>query len=249
MNRTYYAGPDAALAGGTLALPPDESRHIVRVLRHRPGDEIKVVDGVGNWYRVQLTDASPDCARGLILEARKDVGELPLQLTVGMALLKSRARYETFLEKAVELGARRIVPLVTSRTVAQGLRQDRARQIMVSAIKQCGRCRLPRLEKPRPLEEMYTKDGSGLGLLCDASAPTALSGALGEMPDRVTLLVGPEGGFSREEVARAKTFGFVPVSLGPPRLRAETAAVAAMGLVVHTLASTENAETPKHKGR
>ncbi len=244
MDRTFYAGPDAALAAGTLALPPDESRHIVRVLRRRTGDEIRVVDGVGNWYRVRLTEASQDCAKGTILEARKDVGELPLRLTIGMAVLKNRARYEFFLEKAVELGARRIVPLVTSRTVAQGLRQDRARQIMISAMKQCGRCRLPRLEVPLPLEEVYARGAAGLGLLCDGSAPAALSGALGRMPNRVTLLVGPEGGFSREEVARAKTSGFVPVSLGPRRLRAETAAVAAMALVVHTVTQTERTETP-----
>ena len=247
MDRVFYVLPEAVSASGTLSLQPDESRHVARVLRCRKGDQIQVVDGAGNWYRVKLIEVSSACTRGAILEARQDVGEPLYSLTVGMALLKSRARYETFLEKAVELGARTIIPLVTQRTVARGLRTDRARQIMISAMKQCGRCRLPRLQVPRTLEEMRVEGGAGVGLLCDASAPKALSEALAGMPDRVTLLIGPEGGFSRGEVAQARAAGFEPVSLGPARLRAETAAVAAMAVVLQ--AQAVHSETPEHTGR
>ena len=247
MDRFFYVLPEAVSASGTLSLQPDESRHVARVLRCRKGDQIQVVDGAGNWFRVKLTEMSSTCTQGTILETRQDVGELPYSLTVGMALLKSRARYETFLEKAVELGARTIIPLVTRRTVARGLRTDRARQIMISAMKQCGRCRLPRLEVPRSLAEMRVGGGAGVGFLCDASAPMALSAALAERPDQVTLLIGPEGGFTRDEVAQGRAAGFAPVSLGPGRLRAETAAVAAMAVVLQ--AQAVHSETPEHTGR
>ncbi len=244
MGHLFYAPPQAIGPDGTVVLPPDETRHATRVLRRRPGHEIMVVDGAGSWYRVQLVDTARKHAVGTIIETRREVGEPPYDLAVGLALLKSRARFEIFLEKAVELGVRDVTPLVTRRTEATGLRSRRARQIMISAMKQCGRCRLPRLDRPRVLEEILGRGSPGLGLLCHPAASETAVDRLGGEHTHITILVGPEGGFTQEEVVRAQASGYAAVSLGTRRLRAETAAIAAMAVVMQVTARSVPGETP-----
>lgn len=231
MSTTAFYAPPDSVRGDTLVLPADEAHHAARVLRHGPGDEITVVDGAGGWYRVRLEAVSPNAAHGTVLERRAGRGEPPYELTVGLALLKQRGRYETFLEKAVELGVRRIVPLLTRRTEKPKLRQARAEGILVAAMKQCGRSRLPDLLDPTPLDEVSARVAADLTLVChEATDPEAsLAKAVSRHSDarRITVLVGPEGGFTDDEVAAAAASGAEVVSLGRRRLRAETAALAA----------------------
>ncbi len=231
---TYHYAPPENTRGGLIYLPEDEARHALRVLRLGVGDALEVVDGEGGWSRCTLAAADRRTAACAIAEQRRDVGEPDLPLTVGLALLKSDHRFEMFLEKATELGVTRIVPLVTERTERTAFKAARAHQILLAAMKQSRRSRLVALAPPTPFAEFLRSAPEGLGVLCHEAAagqdalPALLAGAAGAS----AVLVGPEGGFTGEEAAAAEASGWRLASLGPRRLRAETAAVAAAAAVM-----------------
>lgn len=224
MTTAFYAPPDA-IHGDRVVLPPDEAHHAARVLRHAPGDELVVVDGAGGWYRVRLETVDRKAALGTVLERRTGVGEPSFDLTISLGLLKQRARYETFLEKAVELGVAAVVPITTERTEKERLKETRAEGILLAAMKQSGRSRLPQLAPVTPFSDALGLEADRR-FLCHEAADSGrtLARALGPRPGgRVHVMVGPEGGFTDGEVAAAQAEGFEVVSLGSRRLRAETA--------------------------
>ena len=221
----YYAPPDAFKPDGTVLLPDQEWHHAVQVMRCKKGDQIVVVDGVGTWCRVRLDGQR---GRGEVVESRAGFGEPDRRLTMALGLLKSRKRFRTFLEKAVELGARKIIPLVTDKAQVHSLRLDRARRVLVAAMKQCGRCRIPELLPPQPLQALIRDAGDQRMIMCLQQSPVRLVPAAGD----VTILVGPEGGFTEDEIALSVAAGVVGMSLSQQRLRAETAAIAAMAIAM-----------------
>lgn len=221
-------------------LPADEARHAVKVLRNGAGDEIVAVDGEGGWYRIELTHVDDRTAGGRVVEHREDVGEPPFDLTLAIAVIKQRSRFETFLEKAVELGVNTIAPITTERTIKEAIREKRAENILASAMKQCGRSRMPQLRAPVAFDE-FLKTASeapppAVGFICHegAAVQTTFSDALAmeKSISRITVLIGPEGGFTDAEVENAIGAGFGAVSLGKRRLRAETAAIVATAAVM-----------------
>lgn len=229
LTTTFYAPPDH-IADDHLVLPEEEARHAVRALRHTVGDEIVVVDGAGGRYRVRLTEADKRGAAGEIIGTEREVGEPRHRLTVGLGVLKNASRFETFVEKAVELGVTRILPLETERTERVHLKARRLDNILVAALKQSGRSRLPVLAETQPLAEVLVGRTDGCRILCHEAADpeVLLPHVLPRNPaEDLTILVGPEGGFSEAEVAEAQAAGWTVASLGPRRLRAETAAIAA----------------------
>ena len=236
MTTSFYAPLSAFREADYVVLPDDEAAHAVRVLRKRPGDEIVVVDGEGGWHRVRLDHVDRHNAAGMVLETRREVGEPDYALSIGLALLKNRGRFETFLEKAVELGVREVLPLKTRRTEAAHLKMQRAAKVLVAAMKQSGRSRLAQLAEPQPLARVL--HGDAVDFACIAHEQTepahSLAAALARHPAarRIRILIGPEGGFTDEEVAEAQRAGYAPVSLGPRRLRAETAALVAASAVM-----------------
>jgi len=234
MTTTFYAPPDH-FASGRVRLPEDEARHAVRVLRHGVGDEIVVVDGDGGRHRVRLTRADKAAAEGEIVATEREVGEPPFPVRIALAPLKQPARFETFLEKAVELGVTEVFPLLTKRTEGGRLKPERLRNLLVAAMKQSGRSRLPALAEPVSLRVLLEAQTPGLRLVChEAAAPEAAllaRLAAGDLAQGVTVIVGPEGGFTEDEVDEAEAAGWQVVSLGPRRLRAETAAMAAAAVV------------------
>jgi 16S rRNA (uracil1498-N3)-methyltransferase len=197
---------------------------------------MRVVDGEGGWYRLRVQHADDGQVVGHIVERRREVGEPPVDVTVGLGLLKKRQRFETFAEKAVELGARRIVPLRTTHTETDSFRHDRVRNVMVAALKQCRRSRLPTLAPPRPMHEVLVEAGADQQFICHGTADRTLREGLregGASPDSVLVLVGPEGGFHASEVEAATDAGCTAVALGSRRLRAETAGMVSVSAVVH----------------
>lgn len=233
MTTHFYVSPDC-IHGTRIALPESEARHAVRVLRMKAGDELLAVDGEGGWYRVELEHVGRSEAAGHIVERQTGVGEPSYRLTMAVGLIKHRGRFETFLEKAVELGVTEIVPLITARTEKERLRQDRAENILIAAMKQCGRSRLPVLRQPTSIAELLERPFD-LGLCChertDGGAPFLNALARDAPPAAITTLIGPEGGFTDAEVASARACGFQIVSLGGRRLRVETAALAAAACI------------------
>ena len=150
------------------------------------------------------------------------------KLTIGLALLKQRSRYKIFLEKSVELGVTTIIPLITERTESRTWRKDRARQVMIAALKQCRRSRLPELQSPVSLDSVVGPDI----LFADPNATTSLLTVVDQSRGPVTILVGPEGGFSEDERILAQSRGATLVRLGPRHLRAETAAICSAAAVM-----------------
>lgn len=233
MTTNFYA-PPSAIRKNRVVLPNQEARHARTVLRVQEGDTIPVVDGDGSWYQVRVDHLAPEQLVGTIVDRRENVGEPAAEILVGLGVLTKRRRFETFVEKAVELGVTRIVPLQTARTEAESIREERLRNVMIAAMKQCRRTRLPTLTSPQSLETLLEAREVENLLLChpmEGAVPLmqAVDGFRHDSP--LLILVGPEGGFASSEVETVLEAGGTPVSLGPRRLRAETAALSAVNAV------------------
>jgi len=237
MTTNFYA-PPSAIRGRRVVLPQNEARHVRTVLRGEEGDEMTVVDGEGGWYRVEIDHLSSDQVVGTIRERRANVGEPRGHVTVALGILKKRSRFETFVEKAVELGGRRIVPLQTQRTERDSIRAERLRNVMVAAMKQCRRSWLPELTAPQTHELMLASSQAELRLVGHAGDDAIPIRQAVEKPGSAgsaLLVVGPEGGLAPSELEAARAAGCTPVSLGARRLRAETAGLVALHSVVAAL--------------
>jgi 16S rRNA (uracil1498-N3)-methyltransferase len=225
-----------AIVGDRVRFEADEARHLGRVRRLRPGDLVEATDGAGHLYTVRLAALAGASAWGTI-EARAEPGrESPCAITLAQAILKGD-RMAWLVQKATELGVARIVPMETARVVARvasgAAPHRRWERIAREAVKQSRRVVVPTVERPRRLADAVAEARThDLALLCwersgltlDHAVPTA------GRPARLLLLVGPEGGFTPEEVVSAEAAGARPFSLGPRILRAESAGLAALAL-------------------
>ena len=224
------------VSDGMCRLDAEESGHCVRVLRHRAGDPVDVIDGQGTLYHCSLVDDSPKGASARVLSSVADFGGHPYRLTIGCCPTKNNERFEWFVEKASEVGVDRIVPLIGERSERRVYKTERAARIALSAAKQSLKARIPEVCEPVSVRAFVAdapQDDKALRLIAycfeEASAPRisireALAGYAGR---DVTVLIGPEGDFSPEEARLALSQGYIPVHLGPSRLRTETAAVTA----------------------
>ena len=136
------------VSGSFCRLDAEESGHCVRVLRHRAGDEIDVIDGLGTLYHCRLTDDNPKGAEAQILSEQADWNAHPYHLTIGCCPTKNNDRFEWFVEKATELGVDRIVPLIGERSERKVYKTDRAARIALSATKQSLKARIPEIGEP-----------------------------------------------------------------------------------------------------
>lgn len=224
---------DALLADGLLIdLPEGPFRHLVQVLRMGVGDAIRVFDGRGREFDARIESVAKRAASIRIGAARRVLAESPLDLTLAQAVSKGE-RMDYTLQKAVELGVRRIQPLITARSVVRldaersEKKMEHWRGVIASACEQCGRATLPELLPLLDLDHwLATSDAQSLRLTLDPEAISGIGGLARQ--ERITLLVGPEGGLAPEELARARSAGFVGVRLGPRVLRTETTGVAAL---------------------
>lgn len=218
--------PDFA-PGGLLCA--EESDHCVRVLRHREGDQLLVTDGRGTLHTCLLTRADRrGCHLTVVSSTNTPPSNHPLRLAV--APTKNQDRYEWMVEKAVEIGVSTITPLITARTERATLRHERLLRVATAACKQSLKTHMPRVEPPTPLAELLRAAGQRFILHCEASDKTHLFAAT-HPGEPATVLVGPEGDFTPDEIAQATRAGYQPCSLGPERLRTETAAIVAATLV------------------
>lgn len=227
---SFYVKPND-VDGDSLRFPPEEARHISRVLRKQTGDLVMAVDGAGTVYEAELTTVSSAAVTARILQRRRRIGEPSAELILAQALIKGD-RFDWVVEKTVELGIREIIPVISRyvQPAAKSGKTNRRQRIALAAMKQSGRSVLPVVHEPRNFRRAVSMGADcDLRLIAHAegdSVPVtdAVSREYRGMP-RILLLVGPEGGFSDEEVQEALEQGFRPVTLGPRRLRAETAAV------------------------
>ena len=223
------------IENGMCVLPEEESVHCVRVLRHREGDEIYVIDGLGTLYTCRLTDASPKAARAQVLREEPDWGSHPYFLEMAVCPTKNLERYEWFAEKATELGLDVISPVIGDHSERKVFKSDRLRRILLSASKQSLKGAVPQVKEPMSVKDFIASvPDDALKIICccfEGEVPRTSINDVLDFTRRIVILIGPEGDFSREEAALAVARGFVPVHLGPSRLRTETAALTAVEAV------------------
>jgi 16S rRNA (uracil1498-N3)-methyltransferase len=207
-----------------------EAHHLLHVLRLRPGDEIVVFDGRGKEFRAVLTRCEKSSAAATALEPLAS-RESPLELTVAVAVPKMDSM-SRIVQKLTELGAHRLIPLQTDRSVVTSRRAahqlSRWRRIAAEACKQSGRAVVPTVAEPLAFAELLEADLPARRFLLTVGGPS-----LGEQdrPSSCLLAIGPEGGWTEEEVASALAKGFQPLGLGSRTLRTETAALAAVAVL------------------
>jgi 16S rRNA (uracil1498-N3)-methyltransferase len=223
----FYA-PSDQVVGDLIRLPEDEARHAVQVLRTKLGERVWVTDGSGNRYEAQVLSIGKRSLELKIVNRQFSPKEPLPVLAVGM--IKSRERLEWLVEKSVELGVSKLILMQTERSERSHVREDRLRAIQISAMKQCLTSWLPELVTGVPFEAVLDE-----GKLAHQPMYIAHEKASSESKMLHTktsaaplLLVGPEGGFSDREVQLALDAGATMVTLGPRRLRAETAALAVL---------------------
>lgn len=220
----FYA-PEIELAN---ELPDEEASHALRVLRLRTGDTITVTDGKGYFYEAKISTATN---RHVGLTILKKEYQQPLwegHIHLAVSPTKNMDRMEWLAEKATEIGMDELTFLNCQYSERKVLKTDRIEKILVSAIKQSLKARLPKLNGMTAFSDFVRQDFKGQKYIahCYQEDKLLLQTAIQPKQDAL-VLIGPEGDFSPEEVALAMQNGFQPISLGPSRLRTETAALAA----------------------
>lgn len=223
--------------GDTIRLREEESLHCVRVLRYHAGDAVCITDGRGTLYRCRLERADARAALARVVSSEQGFGAHPYRLTMGVCPTKNADRFEWFVEKAVEFGVDKIVPIVAEHSERTHLRADRLSRIALSATKQSLKSFVPEISAPMPLQEFVSTMPQALKLICCCFEPEGGRKNIKDLlasHDKGTdvgVLVGPEGDFSPQELTLALQNGWIPTDLGGSRLRTETAAVAAVAAV------------------
>ena len=216
------------ITGDTHTLNREESKHIIRVLRKGIGDHIHFTDGKGYFYECKIDDANPNACRVKIENRSEDSVNRDFYLQIAIAPTKNITRLEWFLEKSTEIGIDKITPLLCSHSERTIIKPDRLAKVLISAMKQSLKSRLPVLDEPTTFKDFIKQafEGDKFIAYIDNEVTTELSEVCTAKKNTL-VLIGPEGDFSPEEVELAKKNGFLPVSLGPSRLRTETAGVVA----------------------
>ena len=230
----FFAPPSQInLDSNTLTLPEQEFLHATKVLRHKVGDTIHCINGKGTRYDAIIETIDKTSLTAKIISTH--IQEPPqTRVSIAISLTKTSDRFENFLEKSTELGISEILPMITQRTVSRPDEQrrngknERWEKIILSACKQSQRYHLPTLHPIQRFADVLKRDDELKLIPYEFSTKQGLPSMLGK---RVLFLIGPEGGFTPEEVIIAKTHGFKEISLGKTILRVDTAGIFALSLV------------------
>jgi 16S rRNA (uracil1498-N3)-methyltransferase len=239
----FFASPEV-IDNGTIRLTAEESHHLARVLRLREGEMVSVFDGLGNEWECEIAAIHKSECRLSILKKLETVVESPLRLTLAQALVKGE-KFDLVVQKATELGVSRILPVITEHCEIR-ISEERSEQrlqrwqrISLGAIKQSGRRRLVEIDQPVKFQQ-FCRDLQGEpALIFSEKTGSEKTGSektgrglppLAAQDSGLTVVIGPEGGWSDGELDLATSSGLIPVHLGPRILRTETAAITAVTL-------------------
>jgi 16S rRNA (uracil1498-N3)-methyltransferase len=246
MHRFFV--PPGQCQGDAVILGGREAHHALRVLRVRRGDRVVVLDGAGGQFDCEVENYDRDKVKLRVL-GRRQLGAPGVRLTLIQALPKGKL-FESIVQKATELGAHRLVPLISERVVAQlNLREaktktEKWRLVAIEAMKQSGSPWLPLVEAPLTPAQVLARseqyDLCFLGSLQpEAAHPRSWFESFrareGRSPQTVCFWIGPEGDFTQEEIAAIQSAGALPITLGPRVLRTETAAVYCLSIAQYEL--------------
>jgi 16S rRNA (uracil1498-N3)-methyltransferase len=231
--------PQPQILNGVLKVEGSEVKHIRKVLRLKAGDEIIVFDGLGKEYEGKIVEGEPSSVVIKVQNIFSSRKESPLEISLAQCLLKGE-KMDYLIQKATELGVKEIIPFLSSRSVplidklASLKRHHRWERIAIEASKQCGRGVVPKIELLQDYYEMLqTAPSNSLRLILWEREEVKLKEILERSKEktRVFFIVGPEGGFSQEEIGEAKRAGFIAITLGGRILRAETASLCLLSIV------------------
>lgn len=226
MNIFYT--PNINPTDSTYQLNNVESKHAIKVLRLKIGDELALVDGIGNFYQAEIMDDNHKKCMVNIIAAKKE-DDPSFALHIAIAPTKNNDRMEWFIEKATEIGISEISFIICDHSERKVLKTDRLKKRAIAAMKQSLKATLPIINEPLNFKEFLrlANQTNGYIAYCDEiTGKNLLKRAYPEREDCV-ILIGPEGDFSANEVESAIATGFKPVSLGNSRLRTETAGIVA----------------------
>jgi 16S rRNA (uracil1498-N3)-methyltransferase len=228
-----FFAPAAREIDTSITLPEEEGAHLARVLRLEPGHQIRVFDGRGNEWLASVEQVGRRETNVRLLERVTPAPEATVFITLALAVLKGE-KMDAVVRDAVMLGVRAIQPIVTARTelsradVERSGRVERWQRIAVASAKQCGRAVVPELRPVRALAQVIPCDP--LGILLTEPRPDARPSSLRDVPSApsATVLVGPEGGWTDEELHHAQASGVILLTLGAQTLRADAAPLVAL---------------------
>jgi 16S rRNA (uracil1498-N3)-methyltransferase len=235
--RRFYIDPTELQKPDPMITGPD-ARHMLQVLRHKPGDQVTLIDGSGHEYLAMIGSISKSMASFKILNKKWSDTASPLEIIAAQGFLKDK-KMDVIVRHLTELGISRWIPIISERSVARPDNRrmtERIRRwetIAIEALKQCGLSKQPVISPAMTFNELIRDPEPSDGKIIFWEEETRSLADLfpGNHPVKLLILIGPEGGFSPEEAAQAVEAGFKCVSLGPRILRAETAAVAACTLM------------------
>jgi 16S rRNA (uracil1498-N3)-methyltransferase len=215
-------------------LSEESSKHIVQVLRMQRSEKLLITNGKGETLTALITEADKRHTSVEVID-RSVVPPPAIRVTVAISLIKSKSRFEWFLEKATELGVAEVIPILCQRTEKQHFNLERMQHILVSAMLQSQQAWLPALNEPVAFRDVIGKYEQVDKFIahCNQGDKIHLRGLQPGMNGRL-ILIGPEGDFSDEEISMALQEDFTPVTLGETRLRTETAGLVAAVLLLNT---------------
>lgn len=222
-----FYNPTISQDAETFFFDKEESKHIIKVLRKKEGDNLFVTNGLGFLFKTEITLASDSKCFVKIVSSEKSE-PLKYQLHLAVAPTKMNDRFEWFLEKATEIGISEITPIICEHSERKIIKTDRFDKIIQSAMKQSLQYYLPKLNEPIAFKDFIKQTNNGLNLIahCEETDKKSLK-EVAKSNENITILIGPEGDFSEKEIKLALENNYVPVTLGNTRLRTETAAVVA----------------------
>ncbi|BFP42721.1 16S rRNA (uracil(1498)-N(3))-methyltransferase [Flavobacteriaceae bacterium GF1] len=211
--------------------PPEESKHIVKVLRKKEGDILNITNGRGYHFRAKILEADPKKCKAQIVSEEKTIPKLH-SLHIAIAPTKMNDRFEWFLEKATEIGVDEITPILCDHSERKVIKTERLEKVLQAAMKQSLQTYLPKLNPLTPFQDFLDLVEGELKFIAHCHEDEKLELKRKVQADKdVVVLIGPEGDFSKSEIRRALDHGFHPVSLGRNRLRTETAGIVACSTV------------------
>lgn len=222
-----FYNPDITEKTLEFSFPKEESNHIVKVLRKSVGDNLNITNGKGWLFVAEITLANNKNCLAKITSAELQ-SKKPYTLHMAVAPTKMNDRYEWFLEKATEIGIDTITPIICDHSERKVIKTDRYEKILQAAMKQSLNCYLPKLNDAIPFNDFMEQEIIGNLFIahCEETDKKSLKQLI-KPKQHITILIGPEGDFSVNEIEKAIANGFIPVTLGDTRLRTETAAIVA----------------------
>ena len=228
-NVDFYYSPPNCIEKDKLNVSGTEFVHITKVVRKQVDDEIFFVDGLGSIYHCRISKISKNNLLADIISKTQSKNENDIAITLALGLLKNPSKFDFVVEKAVELGVKKIIPFISKFTISQKPKIDRWRNLAISAMKQSQRAFLPVICEPILFEELFNYEAD-FKFIADIEAEGIITEK--ENVKEIIVIVGSEGGFSEEEITSAEEAGYKKINLSKNRLRAETAAIVSLPIIL-----------------